>query len=83
MHYFYVFNVHFLKFCNFVNLIFKPNIYVSSSRFKECSIQKMIYHFIKNMLKIKIYFLLVYGSIVLKTDDSHLFEEVIIFLFHV
>jgi hypothetical protein len=48
---------------------------------KNVDIQKMIYHFF-NLLKIEIFCLLVYGSIVLKMDNSHLFEEVIIFLFH-
>ncbi len=26
--------------CDFVNLLFKPNIYVPSSRFKECRYSK-------------------------------------------
>jgi hypothetical protein len=42
----------------------------------------MVYfHFKKNILKIEIYILLVYGCVVVKMDNSHLFEVVLIFLF--
>jgi hypothetical protein len=50
---------------------------------KNLKIQKMIYlHFFSNILKIKIYFLLVYGGIVVKIGISHLFEMVLKCLFH-
>jgi hypothetical protein len=43
----------------------------------------MIYcHYFKNILKIEIYILLVYVNILLKMDYSHLFQKVLIFLFH-
>jgi hypothetical protein len=43
----------------------------------------MIYlHFSKTNSKIEIYILLVYGGIVVKMDNSHLFEVVLNFLFH-
>ncbi len=43
----------------------------------------MIYlHFFKKNSKIKIYILLVYGNVVVKMDNSHLFEMFVKFLFH-
>jgi hypothetical protein len=39
-------------------------------------------HFFLNLSKIEICFLLVYGNIVVKMDNSHLFEVVLKFLFH-
>ncbi len=51
--------------------------------FKNLDTQKIIFHhFKKHFLKIEIFCLLVYGSIVVKMDNSHLFEEVLKFLFH-
>jgi hypothetical protein len=50
--------------------------------FNNLDIQKRIYHhFLLNLLKIEIFCLLVFGGIVVKIDNFHLFEEVIIFLF--
>jgi hypothetical protein len=50
---------------------------------KNLDIQKMIYHhFFKNILKIEIFCLLVFGNIIVKMDHFHLFEEVLNFLFH-
>jgi len=46
-------------------------------------IQKMIYHhFLLNILKIEIFCLFMFGSIVVKMDNFHLFEKVFNFLFH-
>jgi hypothetical protein len=43
----------------------------------------MIYlDFLLNFSKIEIIFLLVYGGIVVKLDNSYLFEMILIFLFH-
>jgi hypothetical protein len=43
----------------------------------------MIYHyFFKNPLEIEIFFLLVYGGIVVKMGNFRLFEKVLKFLFH-
>jgi hypothetical protein len=50
---------------------------------KNLDIQKMIYHhFILNILKIEIFCLFVFGGIVVKMDNFHLFEEVLNILFH-
>ncbi len=50
---------------------------------KNFEILKMIYlDFLLNFSKIEIYFLLVYGGIVVKMDNSHLFEMYLKFLFH-
>jgi hypothetical protein len=58
----------FKKNYDFINLFFKLNIYVLS---------KMIYHhFLKNLLKIEFFFLLLFGGIVVKMDDFHLFKMV-------
>jgi hypothetical protein len=44
---------------------------------KNLDIQKMMYqHFFKNLSKIEIFCLFVYGRIVVKMDNSHSFEEV-------
>jgi hypothetical protein len=73
----------FKKMCNFVNLLFKLNIYVHSSRFKNLDIHKMIYHhFLLNLSKIEMCCLLVYGGIIMKMDNSNSFEEVLNFLFY-
>jgi hypothetical protein len=46
-------------------------------------IQKMIYHHLKKyILKIEIFCLFVFGSIVVKMANFHLFEEVLKFVFH-
>jgi hypothetical protein len=46
-------------------------------------IQKMIYHhFILNILNFEIFCFLLYGRIVVKMDNFHLFEKVLKFLFH-
>jgi hypothetical protein len=75
--------IHFKKMCDFVNILLKLNIYVFSSRLKNLYIQKMIYHhFFKNLSKFEVFCLFVYGGIVVKMDKSHLFEEVVNFLFH-
>jgi len=51
---------------------------------KKLDILKMIYHhFFKNLSKIEIFCLFMYGSIIVKMDNFHLFEEVPKFLFHV
>ncbi len=51
--------------------------------FTNLNIQKMIYHHLKkNLSKIGIFCFLVFGSIVVKMDNFHLFEEVVKFLFH-
>jgi hypothetical protein len=43
----------------------------------------MIYlHFLLNISKTDIYFLLMYVSIVVKMDNFHLFEVILKFLFH-
>jgi hypothetical protein len=43
----------------------------------------MIYlHFLLNLSNIEIYFLFVYGGNVVKMDNSHIFEMILIFLFH-
>jgi hypothetical protein len=69
--------------CNFVNLLFKLNIYVHSLRFKILDIHKMIYHhFLLNLSKIEICCLLVYGDIIMKMDNSNSFEEVLNFMFY-
>ncbi len=61
----------------------KLNIYVFSPRFKEFrNLKNDISLFFKKNSKIEIYFLLVYGGIVVKMDNSHLFEVVLYFLFH-
>jgi hypothetical protein len=63
--------------CGFIILLLKFNIYVLSLRFKEFRYQKIIYHHFKeNLSKSEIFCLLVYGSIVVKMDNFHLFEEV-------
>jgi len=41
----------------------------------------MIYLFL-NLSKIEIYLLLVYGGIIVKMDNSHVFEVILNFLFH-
>jgi len=46
-------------------------------------IQKIIYHHLKFFFKYwNIYILLMYGGIVMKMDNSHLFEVVKFFLFY-
>jgi len=75
--------VRLKKMCGFVNLLLKYNIYVISSRFKEFKYSKNdILSFLKNLLNIEIFCLLMFGSIVVKMDNFHLFEKVLIFLFH-
>jgi len=50
---------------------------------KNLNLQKMIYrHFILNVLRIEIFSFLVFGSIVVKMDNFHLFEKDLNFLFH-
>jgi hypothetical protein len=50
---------------------------------KNLKIQKMIYfQFLLNISKIEIYFLFVYGCIVVKMNNSHLFEVVLKNLFN-
>jgi hypothetical protein len=67
----------------FINLFLKINIYVLSSRFKEFRyLENDISSFRKFVLKIQIFCLLVFGSIVVKMDNFHLFEEVLKFVFH-
>jgi hypothetical protein len=65
--------------CDFVNLIFKLNIYVLSSRFKKF---RYLVNDKSSFLEIEIFCLLVFGGIVVKMDNFHLFEEVLKFLFH-
>ncbi len=75
--------VYFKKMCDFVNLLLKLNIYVFASRFKEFKyLRNDISSFYFFYLKIKIFCLLVYGSIVVKMDNSHSFEHVLKNLFH-
>ncbi len=75
--------VCFKKMYDFVNLLLKLNIYVLPSRFKEFKYSKNdISSFSFKSLKIKIFCLLVFGSIVVKMDNFNLFEEVIKFLYH-
>jgi hypothetical protein len=51
--------------------------------FNNLDIQKMMYHhFLLNILKIEIFYLLVFGAIIVKMDNFHLFEKVLNFLFH-
>jgi hypothetical protein len=59
--------------CDFVNLIFKLNIYVPSSRFKKF---RYLVNDKSSFLEIRIFCLLVFGGIVVKIDNFHLFEEV-------
>jgi hypothetical protein len=40
------------------------------------------HHFLLNLSKIEIFYLFVYGSIIVKMDNSHLFEDVLNFLLH-
>jgi len=42
----------------------------------------MYHHFLLNLFKIEIFFLLVFGNIIVEMDNFHLFEEVLRFLFH-
>jgi hypothetical protein len=50
---------------------------------KNLDILKVIYHHFKKIsLKIEIFCLVVYGGIVVKMDQLHLFKEVLKFLFH-
>jgi hypothetical protein len=70
--------VCFKKICGFVNLFVKL-----SSSLNNLNIRKMIYHhFLLNLLKIEIFCLLLFGSIIVKMDNFHLFEEVFKFLIH-
>jgi len=72
------------KNCAILLIYFSNLIYMYFHQgLKNLDIQKLIYHhfFFKN-LKNEIFFLLVFGSIVVKTDNLHLFEKVINFLFH-
>jgi hypothetical protein len=79
---FFIFlRVYFKNMCNFVNLLLKLNIYVLSSRFSKIRYLENDY-FVSNLLKIKIFCLLVFGGIVVKTDNFHLFEKILKFLFH-
>jgi hypothetical protein len=49
---------------------------------KYLDIQKMIYHHFKIYnLKIDFFLKLVYGGIVVKMDNFHLFEEIFYFIF--
>jgi hypothetical protein len=52
--------------------------YQGSKKFKFLD----MIHLFLNLSKIEIYFLLVYGGIIMKINNSHLFEVVIDFLFH-
>jgi len=78
----------FLKVClknmrGFVNLFFKLNICVISSRFKEFKYSENdISSFFFKSLKKEFFCLLLFGGIVVKMDNFHLFEEVLNFLFH-
>jgi len=75
--------VHFKKMCGFVDLLFKLNIYVFSSKFKEFRYPKNdISSFLFLFLKVKIFCLLMYGGIIMKVDNFHLFKPVLNFLFH-
>jgi hypothetical protein len=75
--------IHFFFKCGFVNLLLKLNIYVFSSRFKEFrNLENDISSFFLNLSNIEIYVLLVYGIVVVKMDNSHLFEMFLKFLFH-
>jgi hypothetical protein len=75
--------VCFKIMCGFVNVLFKLNIYVLSSRFKEFKyLENDISSFYFKSFKDLILFFLVYGGFVMKMDNSHLFEKVLIFLFH-
>jgi len=50
---------------------------------KNLDIRQMIYHhFILNLLEIEIFCLLMFGSIIVKMDNFHLFENVLKFWFH-
>jgi hypothetical protein len=77
---FYVFKFYFknyatllIYFSNLIYMYFRQGL-------KNLNIQKMIYHhFKKNLLKIEIFCLLVYRSIVVKMDHFHLFEKVLTF----
>jgi hypothetical protein len=49
---------------------------------KKFNNKKMIYHhFLLNLLNIDIFCLLVFGGIIVKMDNFHLFEKVFNFLF--
>ncbi len=75
--------VCFKKMCDFVNFISNSIYMYFHQGFKNLYIKKMIYHhFKKNVLKIEIFCLLMFGGFVVKMDNFHLFEEVIKFLFH-
>jgi hypothetical protein len=51
--------------------------------FKNLDIWQMIYHhFILNLLEIEIFCLLMFGGIIVKMDNFHLFEKVLKILFH-
>ncbi len=70
--------VHFWKLCGFVNLFLIINIYVFSSRFKEIKFFKNdISSFSFKIFKNWTIFLLMYGGIVVKMDNYHLFEMVL------
>jgi hypothetical protein len=65
-----------IYFSNFIYMYFHQG-------FKNVDIQKMIYHhFLLNIFKIELFCLIMYGSIIVKMDNSHLFEKVLNFLFH-
>jgi hypothetical protein len=48
---------------------------------KNLKFLNMIY-LLLNLSKIEIYILFVYGSIIMKMDNSHLFQVILNFLFH-
>jgi hypothetical protein len=75
--------IRFEKMYYFVNLLLQLNIYVISSRFKEFRYSKNdISSFFFLKIKIEIFCLLVFGCIVVKMVNFHLFEKVLKFLFH-
>jgi hypothetical protein len=49
---------------------------------KNLNIHEMIYHHFFLKFKNEIFFLLVFGVIIVKMDNFHLFQEVLNFLFH-
>jgi hypothetical protein len=80
---FFVFKKSFQELC-FLVIYFLNLIYMYFHQgLKNLSILKMIYHhFFKNLLKIEIFWLIVYGAIVVKMANFHLFEKVLNFFFH-
>jgi hypothetical protein len=66
----------FICFSNLIYMYFHQG-------FKNSDIQKMIYnHFLLNLLKIGIFFLLLFGGPIVKMNHFNLFEEVLKFLFY-